>query len=293
MRLPASLPALAFGAAAARGAYAALRRRPPGLPAAWVRTNHRGEQVSLLEGPACALAAAAGVAASPGVPPRLRLAGSLAPLGAGVLGGYDDLAGGGTARGFAGHLGALGRGEVTSGAVKVAGIAATGVGTAALLPRCRGSGAFGDTVVTGAAVAGSANLVNLFDLRPGRAIKVTLLTTAPMLLGGGWPAVIAAPPFGAAVALLPEDLGEASMLGDTGANALGAAVGVAAVSAMGPYGRRALLAALAGLTAASEVVSFTKVIDAVGPLRWVDRLGRAPRAAAARSNPAAARRPDG
>jgi hypothetical protein len=37
-----------------------------------------------------------------------------------------------------------------------------------------------------------------------------------------------------------------------------------------------------GLTAASEVVSFTKVIEQTPPLRWLDMLGRRPAAAAPR-----------
>jgi hypothetical protein len=40
---------------------------------------------------------------------------------------------------------------------------------------------------------------------------------------------------------------------------------------------------VAGLTAASEVVSFSRVIERTGPLRWLDMLGRrtaAPRAGA-------------
>ncbi len=48
-RLPIRPAALA--AAAAGLSYAALRQRPPGGDATWSRTNHRGEPVTLLEGP--------------------------------------------------------------------------------------------------------------------------------------------------------------------------------------------------------------------------------------------------
>jgi hypothetical protein len=40
--------------------------------------------------------------------------------------------------------------------------------------------------------------------------------------------------------------------------------------------RLALLAGIAGLTAASEKVSFTKVIERTPALRWLDMLGRRP-----------------
>ena len=81
---------------------------------------------------------------------------------------------------------------------------------------------------------------------------------------------------GAALALLPEDLGERAMLGDAGANALGALLGAGAAAALPRPARIAVLAAVAGLTAASEVVSFTKVIERTPPLRWLDMLGRRP-----------------
>ncbi|MEV5830842.1 hypothetical protein AB0L25_35270 [Spirillospora sp. NPDC052242] len=275
----------ALGAVAARAAYTALTRRPPGLNGApgeevWGRTNHRGEPVTLLEGPAFVAGAAVGGLLAPGLGAgpgaRLRAAALLAGAGSGVLGGYDDLTGSGASRGFKGHLGALARGEVTSGAVKILGIGATGLAAAAIAgsPAPTRTGRAFDTLVNGALIAGSANLMNLFDLRPGRAVKVGLITGAPLALTSAGSAVVAAP-LGAAAALLTEDLAERAMLGDTGANALGALLGLAAAR-LGRGPRLAVLAAVAGLNAASEKVSFTKVIRDTPVLHRIDMLGRRP-----------------
>jgi hypothetical protein len=65
------------------------------------------------------------------------------------------------------------------------------------------------------------------------------------------------------------------MLGDCGANALGAVLGAAAAG-LPRSARIALLAGITGLTAASEKVSFTKVIERTQALRWLDMLGRRP-----------------
>jgi hypothetical protein len=81
---------------------------------------------------------------------------------------------------------------------------------------------------------------------------------------------------GAAAALLPEDLGEEIMVGDAGANAMGALLGVALASRTGIGGRFAAFAALAAVTAASEKVSYTKVIQDTPWLRRLDELGRRP-----------------
>ena len=66
------------------------------------------------------------------------------------------------------------------------------------------------------------------------------------------------------------------MLGDTGANALGAMLGAAAAASLPRRRRVAVLAGIIALTAASEKVSFTKVIQRTPPLHWLDMLGRRP-----------------
>ena len=99
---------------------------------------------------------------------------SVAGGGAAAFGALDDLKGSGKRRGLRGHLGALRQGEVTTGAVKLAGIGVTSTVTA-LLMRRDGRGPV-DSAINAGLIAGGANLLNLFDLRPGRAIKVMLLS---------------------------------------------------------------------------------------------------------------------
>jgi hypothetical protein len=129
-------------------------------------------------------------------------------------------------------------------------------------------GRLAEGVLDSMLIAGTANLTNLFDLRPGRAAKVALLLGAG-LLGAG-----SAPYVGAAIGCLPADLGELAMLGDCGANALGAGIGTVAAARLPLAGKLAALLAVTALTAASERVSFTTVIETTSALRWLDRLGR-------------------
>ncbi|MFJ9828131.1 hypothetical protein ACIRSU_27770 [Streptomyces sp. NPDC101160] len=227
---------LTVAAGVARVAYEGLRRlRDP----RWERTNHAGRAVGLYAGPATALGAAAGTAAG-GSP-----VGALAVLAAGACGAYDD-AYGDHRRGFRAHLAALRDGEVTSGAVKLFGIGAAGLVAGAVLKERAV-----DKVLAGVVVAGAAHLVNLVDVRPGRAGLVVLGLAAPGLLR----TPVAAAPMGAVAAVLADDLAERTMLGDTGAHALGAAVGTAvAVS----NGRAGLAVHAAGLLAAAAYGEFRR-----------------------------------
>ena len=263
------------GALAARAALAgatSLSGRAGG--AAWNRTNYAGRPVTLLGGPA--LAASATAAAIVGGPAGTRTAAAVVGAVSGLVGGYDDLAGARPEqsgdKGLAGHLAALRAGRVSSGAVKVAGIGAAAAGAAVLIRRGRGAGALLDGLLTTGLVAGTANLVNLLDLRPGRAAKTAALVAAATLPGpaGG----LVAGPLGATLAVLPADLGEQVMLGDCGANAVGALLGLRLAALPGRASRTGLLACVVALTLASERVSFTSVIEATPGLRELDRLGR-------------------
>ncbi|MFG2109740.1 hypothetical protein [Micromonospora chersina] len=278
---------LAVGAGALAARYVLREvRSSPGAPAL-ERTNFRGRTVTLAAGPALAVGAATAGALGAGSAPA-GAAALLAGVGAGSVGLYDDIVGARpdqkAAKGFAGHLAALREGRVTAGLVKIAGVGAAGLGAAALLaadkrvaahPRRQRAGAFGrglDVLLGAGVVAGTANLVNLLDLRPGRALKSGMLLGAPLATGpyGG----IAAGAVGAAAGLVGEDLDERVMLGDSGANALGALLGVSLAARTGPLGRAGVLAVLAALTAASEKVSFTQVIQRTPGLRHLDELGR-------------------
>jgi UDP-N-acetylmuramyl pentapeptide phosphotransferase/UDP-N-acetylglucosamine-1-phosphate transferase len=262
-----------------------LDDEPPGGVRLWERTNHRGEPVSLLGGPAVAAGVLAGgvVGASCA---RDGAALAVATASATAFGLVDDLTEdreGAVRKGLRGHLGALTRGEVTTGGLKVLGIGAGALVAAALSrphdprPSGRAGGALtrlADVAVDGALIAASANLVNLLDLRPGRALKAAGIAAAPAAMLGGPGGGPAAAVLGAVLAELPDDLAERDMLGDSGANAVGAVLGTVAVQQLPRPARLALLAGVVGLTVASEKVSFTAVIARTPVLREIDAWGR-------------------
>lgn len=147
-------------------------------------------------------------------------------------------------------------------------------------------------VRAGLIVALAANLLNLVDRAPGRAAKVTLAWCAacvvPAVIGASrWPGrfgfglgpealgglICAAAVTGAVAGLLHSELAEKHMLGDTGVNPIGAVLGLATVAMYSAAVEWVVLAVLAVLNLASERWSFSRIIDAVPPLRWLDRLG--------------------
>ncbi len=251
--------ALAAGAVT-RACHELLQRLTPVAPAL-ERTNFSGARVTLAEGPALVAGLLTGVAHGPAY--------AVAAGGAGAVGLFDDLAGSASSKGLRGHLRALRRGEVTTGTLKLGGLAATGIVAAILIDGRTGRPL---RTTTGALlVATSANLANLFDLRPGRALKVSSLVAVPLAASGSIPAAVATGAGGAVVAC---DLRGRSMMGDTGANALGAMIGAALTERAGTRGRALALLVTVGLTLASEKVSFSQVIADTPVLRELDAWGR-------------------
>ena len=221
-----------------------------------------------------ALAAAAGIGSDSG-PSSARVAVFVAVIGFAALGLLDDVAGTEGERGWRGHLRALSGGRLSAGGVKLLGGGALALVLASAI---RPGAGLARLIADGALVALAANLANGFDTAPGRAVKAGLLAWVPLAVvaGTGPVGVALAPVIGAAVGLLPEDLGERVMLGDAGANLLGAALGVGALLALGPGARVLALAVLALLNLAAELVSFSRLIDRTPVLRHLDRLGRRP-----------------
>lgn len=187
-----------------------------------------------------------------------------------LLGMLDDLGGVGESGGFRGHFGALAQGRLTTGAVKAFGGPLVAL---ALLGSGVGQGRFG-LLREAALVCLAANLANLLDRAPGRTTKFSALAAGALVLGVGFgPAAVGAVPVAAALGLLGPDLREECMLGDAGANAVGAGLGYGIVVSTGVVTQWILLGVLVLLNVGSEVVSYSKVIDRVPPLRWFDRLG--------------------
>ena len=195
---------------------------------------------------------------------RLPLVGALVALGGGkapgrvragvaaiALLGLADDRWSGPERGFRAHL----RKGSTTGVAKAVGIPLVALATTRSLRKA-------------AVVALAANALNQLDTRPGRALKA--FAAGALLVRG--PAKSYLP---IAVLLAPYDLREMTMLGDAGANALGAVLGYGSVSRLTARGQILSIAALAVLTALGEARSLGSLIERAPVLARLDRLGRA------------------
>jgi hypothetical protein len=199
--------------------------------------NYRGLRLPLVG----ALVALGGT----GAPRRMRL-GVAATV---ALGLADDLWSG-PERGFRAHLS---RGS-TTGVAKAVGVP---------LVALAATRSFRAATLVGL----SANALNQLDTRPGRALKA--FVAGALLVRG--PARAYVP---LAVLLAPYDLREMTMLGDAGANGLGAVLGYGSVSQLTGRGQILWIAALAALTVAGETRSLGALIERTRGLRELDAWGR-------------------
>jgi UDP-GlcNAc:undecaprenyl-phosphate/decaprenyl-phosphate GlcNAc-1-phosphate transferase len=243
-----------------------------------LRANHAGVSIPLHLGRALAISAQIATSASltlaalAGPVPEWRVP-LLVVIGALLLhlvGRADDRRDHGP-RGLGGHVGSLFRGRVTTGILKLV----VGVTAAMFLAMEVGGGVLRVVVAT-LVIALSVNVTNALDVRPGRALKwaLLILTVVVVAAWGGGVVLVEAAYLGAGLVVLPFDLRERAMLGDAGSNPLGLVVGAGLAAVLPLWGLLVALVILAGLQIAADTVTISRLIEAVPPLRWFDRLGR-------------------
>ncbi|MBN2248363.1 MAG: hypothetical protein JW733_06650 [Coriobacteriia bacterium] len=228
-----------------------------------------------------------------------------------ILGFVDDAFGSAGDKGFRGHLSALASGRLTTGGLKLLGIGAVAAVYAWHIADGRSDPSSGTLETLGVwvlatlTIALSANLLNLMDLRPGRALKTyTMLAViaAPLFVIDASRAFAAYAASLAEMAVVPWgdadttvaalcmlvvllgpvaavwrfDLGEQGMLGDAGSNAMGAIVGYLLAASLPTAWLAGVAVALLALNLLSERVSFSAAIERIAPLRALDMLGRLP-----------------
>lgn len=198
-------------------------------------------------------------------------------IGVAMLGLLDDMLGrghaGDTARGWRGHARAVLGGRLSTGAIKAAGAFGLAAFAVSGLGR-EWPGYLADLAL----LLLVTNLFNLLDLRPGRVEKALVLLLAGVCIGAAtaYPVELLGVFIGPVLVGAALTLRERAMLGDAGANLAGAIAGVALIVALGTDARLIALAVVAALTVYGEFRSISAAIERIGPLRWLDRIGRLP-----------------
>jgi UDP-GlcNAc:undecaprenyl-phosphate GlcNAc-1-phosphate transferase len=207
-------------------------------------------------------------------------------LGVALLGLIDDFVGSGifsarrlerpgeepqAPRGWRGHGREILGGGFSTGAAKAAG--SLGLALFALSGQHQSTA---DYLVGVGVLVLATNLFNLLDLRPGRSAKVLILLGTALSLGawdasGLWTVGLFVGPI---LVLVPFDLRERGMLGDTGSNAIGAVAGLWLVATLSTTGQAIALAVMAVVTVYGEFRSISALIERTPGLRQLDSLGR-------------------
>lgn len=190
-------------------------------------------------------------------------------LGVAFLGLVDDTLGG-EPRGWRGHGRAVLRRQLSTGALKA-------MGSLGLALYAMSYGGLSTTrwLLASAVLVLATNAFNLLDLRPGRATKVFVLLGAGLTIGAASVRPLWALGLFVGPALIAGvyDLRERAMLGDTGANLLGALAGLWLVLTLSEVGQAVALAVLVAITIYGELRSITGLVERMPLLRGLDSWG--------------------
>lgn len=189
----------------------------------------------------------------------------------GLVGLVDDYFGDKQDRGFRGHFGKFfSEFSVTTGFLKVVLISAA---VFLIVIKLRNNLLL--LMVDFLLIVLMTNFINLLDLRPGRALKGFLIVTVVSFLGTNPIFIKLILPFLLMVLiLLPVDLKAKAMLGDIGANLLGAFLGLSLVFSLNFFYKVILVLMLILIHIYTEKFSLTELIAKNRILNYIDRLGR-------------------
>ena len=187
------------------------------------------------------------------------------------LGFIDDMLGQRDTLGFKGHFGALFRGRLTTGGLK-----AVGGGIIALFLAVFIAGEWWNIILNTLILALFTNMMNLLDLRPGRAVKgfLVFLLTITLIAMGRMDYFLLASLLGVVLCYFPQDLRAKAMMGDAGSNVLGLSLGYLTVTSLSLTARLGFLVFLLAIHLYTEKYSLTRTIENNALLRTIDQLGR-------------------
>jgi len=174
-------------------------------------------------------------------------------------------------RGWRGHGAAALSGQLSTGALKAAGSLGLALFAMSYLPLSNAR-----WLLASAVLVLATNVFNLLDLRPGRSIKALVLLGAGLEIGSADPRALWALGLFLGPALVAGffDLRERAMLGDTGANLLGALAGLWLVLTLSGTGQVVALALLAAVSVYGELRSISELVERTPGLRELDSWGR-------------------
>ena len=197
----------------------------------------------------------------------LFIFGMMAMFFAGII---DDTIGNRDVSGLKGHFKNLFKGKLTTGGFK----ALFGGFVGLIISVCISKNII-DIIVNTLIIALSTNFMNLFDLRPGRAIKVYLVIIIIILFTlTGYIQMLPLLILPNVIAYFNYDLKAKAMMGDTGSNVLGISIGILMALGYTLNVRIAWLIFLILIHILTEKFSLTKIIEKNKVLNFIDRLGR-------------------
>ncbi|NLJ88114.1 MAG: UDP-N-acetylmuramyl pentapeptide phosphotransferase [Epulopiscium sp.] len=182
----------------------------------------------------------------------------------------DDIIDENEVKGLKGHLKKMFNGELTGGGIKAI------IGTLiAFYVSFLFSTDIIDLILNILIILFSINSINLFDLRPGRALKIFfLISIIYWIIGDFSDKYLTLLVIGSSLPILKGDLKGQYMLGDVGANILGYTLAFTGMISLNFYYKMISIVLLIVLHIIAETKSISSIINKVPLLRYLDYLGR-------------------